>query len=193
MQCVVNVLTNAAKYTDPGGEITVQARAEGTSAVIEISDTGMGIAPELLPCMFDLFVQGDRSPDRSQGGLGVGLAVVKRLVEMHQGNVSARSDGLGQGSTFEIRLPLIEPVSAPAGKRAPRNAASPARVLIVDDNRDAADSLAALLALEGHTIERVYSAAEALQRAVPFKAQVVLLDIGLPEMDGYEVARQLRL
>jgi CheY-like chemotaxis protein len=193
MQCVVNVLTNAAKYTDPGGEITVQTRVEGTSAVLEISDTGVGIAPELLPHMFDLFVQGDRSPDRSQGGLGVGLAVVKRLVEMHQGSVSARSDGPGQGSTFEIRLPLIERNASPAGRRAPRRVSSAARILIVDDNRDAADALAALLALDGHTIERAYGATEALSRAVFFKAQVVLLDIGLPEMDGYELARRLRL
>jgi signal transduction histidine kinase/DNA-binding response OmpR family regulator len=193
MQCVVNVLTNAAKYTDPGGEITVQTRSEGTTAVIEISDNGMGIAAELLPRMFDLFVQGDRSPDRAQGGLGVGLAVVKRLVEMHQGSVSARSAGLDRGSTFEIRLPLIERGGVPAGRRAPRKAPCAARILIVDDNRDAADSLAALLALEGHTIERAYSATDALTRAVPFQAQVVLLDIGLPEMDGYEVARRLRL
>jgi len=192
MQCVVNVLTNAAKYTDPGGEITVQTRAEGASAVIEISDTGVGIDPELLPRMFDLFVQGDRSPDRSQGGLGVGLAVVKRLVEMHQGSVSARSAGPGQGSTFEIRLPLIERRIAHAGQPAVRKAPSAARILVVDDNRDAADSLAALLALEGHTVERAYSAADALRRAVPFRAQVVLLDIGLPEIDGYEVARRLR-
>jgi signal transduction histidine kinase/ActR/RegA family two-component response regulator len=193
MQCVVNVLTNAAKYTDPGGEITVQTRAEGASAVIEISDTGVGIDPELLPRMFDLFVQGDRSPDRSQGGLGVGLAVVKRLVEMHQGKVSARSDGPGRGSTFEIRLPLIERRVAHAGKPAVRKAPGAARILVVDDNRDAADSLAALLALEGHTVERAYSAADALRHAVSFKAQVVLLDIGLPEIDGYEVARRLRL
>jgi signal transduction histidine kinase/CheY-like chemotaxis protein len=193
MQCVVNVLTNAAKYTDPGGEITVQVRAEGTSAVIEITDTGMGIGPELLPHMFELFVQGDRSPDRSQGGLGVGLAVVKRLVEMHRGSVSARSEGPGRGSTFEIRLPLIERIVAPVGRRAAPTAPAAARILIVDDNRDAADSLAALLALEGHTLERAYSAADALSRAAPFKAQVVLLDIGLPEMDGYEVARRLRL
>ena len=193
MQCVVNVLTNAAKYTDPGGEISVQTRADGASAVIEISDTGVGIVPELLPRMFDLFVQGDRSPDRAQGGLGVGLAVVKRLVEMHQGSVSARSDGPGRGSTFEIRLPLIERAVAPAGKPVVRKAPSTARILVVDDNRDAADSLGALLALEGHTVERAYSAADALRRAVLFQAQVVLLDIGLPEIDGYEVARRLRL
>jgi signal transduction histidine kinase len=191
MQCVVNVLTNAAKYTDPHGEITVQTRAEGNYAVIEISDTGIGISPELLPRMFDLFVQGNRSPDRSEGGLGVGLAVVKRLVEMHQGSVVARSDGPGHGATFEIRLPLTERLPAPSAESAPRRLPA-ARILIVDDNHDAADSLAALLALEGHIIEMAYSSADALRRAVPFRAQVVLLDIGLPEMDGYEVARRLR-
>ena len=191
IQCVVNVLTNAAKYTDPGGQITVQTRAEGKQAVIEIADTGVGIAPELLPHMFELFVQGDRSLDRSQGGLGVGLAVVKRLVKMHQGTVVARSAGPGHGATFEIRLPLIEHLHArPAELALPKVPA--ARILIVDDNRDAADSLGALLALEGHLVETAYSAADALRRAAPFRAQVVLLDIGLPQMDGYEVARRLR-
>ncbi|HYX73509.1 MAG TPA: ATP-binding protein [Steroidobacteraceae bacterium] len=193
MQCVVNVLGNAVKYTDPGGQITVQMRAAGASALIEISDTGVGIPPELLPRMFDLFVQGDRSPDRSQGGLGVGLAVVKRLIEMHAGSVRARSGGLAQGATFEIRLPLIEQVRAVEEVPVSGTTPMPARILIVDDNRDAADSLAALLALEGHTIECAYSAAEALRCAVAFRAQVVLLDIGLPGMDGYEVARRLRL
>jgi signal transduction histidine kinase/DNA-binding response OmpR family regulator len=192
VQCVVNVLTNAAKYTDPGGQITVQTRAAAGSALIEISDTGVGIAAELLPRMFDLFVQGDRAPDRSQGGLGVGLAVVRRLVEMHEGGVSARSDGPGQGSTFEIRLPLIAHSGATEEEQAPAAMAPAARILIVDDNKDAADSLAALLTLEGHTIEMAYSATDALHRAAPFQAQVVLLDIGLPEMDGYEVARRLR-
>ena len=193
LQCVVNVLTNAAKYTDPGGQITVQTRADRGCALIDVSDTGVGIAPELLPRMFDLFVQGDRAPDRSQGGLGVGLAVVKQLVEMHQGSVSARSGGAAQGSTFYIRLPLIEHGGTLEEEPAPAMVGAAARILIVDDNKDAADSLAALLALEGHTIERAYSATDALRRAVPFHAQVVLLDIGLPDMDGYEVARRLRL
>jgi signal transduction histidine kinase len=193
MQCVVNVLTNAAKYTDPGGQITVQTRADGGRALIEISDTGVGIAAELLPRIFDLFVQGERAPDRAEGGLGVGLAVVRRLVEMHAGSVSARSDGPGQGSTFEIRLPLIEHSAALQEEPALATPLAPARILIVDDNRDAADSLAALLTLEGHTIEMAYSGMDALRRAVAFQAQVVLLDIGLPGMDGYEVARRMRL
>jgi PAS domain S-box-containing protein len=191
MQCVVNVLTNAAKYTDFGGSVRVHTSTQGSTAIIEISDTGAGIAPELLPRVFDLFVQGDRTLDRSQGGLGIGLSVVKRLVEMHEGEVTARSAGLGQGSTFEIRLPLIERqnTAAPATS-APKMA--PARVLIVDDNQDAANSLALLLELEGHEVAAVYTAAAALEQALSFIPSIVLLDIGLPEMDGYEVARRLR-
>ncbi|MBV9315915.1 MAG: histidine kinase, partial [Gammaproteobacteria bacterium] len=130
--------------------------AEQGRAVIEVADTGVGITPELLPHIFDLFVQGDRAPDRSQGGLGVGLAVVKRLIDMHGGSVHARSGGLGQGSTFEIRLPLIEHVSTVEEEAPPGVKPAAARILIVDDNQDAADSLAALLVLEGHTVERAY-------------------------------------
>jgi PAS domain S-box-containing protein len=191
MQCIVNVLTNAAKYTDSGGAIRVQTGVLNATAIIEISDTGVGIAPDLLPRVFDLFVQGDRTLDRSQGGLGIGLSVVKRLVEMHEGEVTARSAGLGQGSTFEIRLPLIERPSAAAPEPGSLRI-SPARLLIVDDNQDAADSLALLLELEGHEVAAVYTAQAALQRARSFIPSIVLLDIGLPEMDGYEVARRMR-
>jgi signal transduction histidine kinase/ActR/RegA family two-component response regulator len=191
VQCVVNVLTNAAKYTDPGGEIRVQTRSEDSSAVIEISDTGVGISPELLPRIFDLFVQSDRTLDRSLGGLGIGLSVVKRLIEMHGGQVTGRSEGLGRGSTFEIRLPLIEPPNTASSEIAPFKAA-PRRVLIVDDNADSANSLAALLQLDMHEAEAVFTAHAALSLAVAFKPDIVLLDIGLPDMDGYEVARRLR-
>jgi PAS domain S-box-containing protein len=190
-QCVVNVLTNAAKYTDSGGSIRVRTSARNSTAVIEIADNGAGIAPELLPRVFDLFVQGDRTLDRSQGGLGIGLSVVKRLVEMHDGEVIARSAGLGQGSAFEIRLPLVDRPNDEAGE-AGKLRLPPKRLLIVDDNRDAADSLAMLLELEGHEVSAVYSAQAALQQARSFKPSVVLLDIGLPEMDGYEVARRMR-
>jgi signal transduction histidine kinase len=190
-QCLVNVLTNAAKYTDAGGLIRVQTSARNSAAVIEIADNGIGIEPDLLPRIFDLFVQGDRTLDRSQGGLGVGLSVVKRLVEMHDGEVVARSAGLGRGSAFEIRLPLVE---RPSGEAAEAGTHRPTsrRVLIVDDNRDAADSLALLLELEGHEVCAVYSAPAALEHARRFNPSVVLLDIGLPEMDGYEVARRMR-
>jgi len=191
VQCISNVLTNAAKYTNPGGEIRVSARAEGTEAVIEISDSGVGIAPELLPRVFERFVQSERTLDRAQGGLGLGLAIVQRLIAMHGGRVSASSAGPGRGSSFVLRLPR----ASPAGQRAPE-ARAPSegrrRVLVVDDNQDAADSLTQLLQLEGHETRTVYSAEAAIEQAVQFNPEVMLLDIGLPGMDGYEVARRIK-
>jgi CheY-like chemotaxis protein len=191
VQSVANVLTNAAKYTDPGGEIRLELRRQNEYAVIAVSDTGVGIAPELLPRVFDLFVQGDRSLDRSLGGLGIGLSVVRRLVEMHQGQVTARSEGPGRGSVFEIYLPTIE---APAGSQAhpPARAIRTKRILIVDDNVDAANSLAEMLQIDGHTTEVVYTGKDALSRAFARPADVILLDIGLPDMNGYEVAARMR-
>ena len=191
VQCVVNILTNAAKYTDVGGKIRIETRAEGTEAVITIADTGAGISAELLPRVFDLFVQGERTLDRSLGGLGIGLSVARRLIEMHSGHLTAASPGLGQGATFEIRLPRLER-SPELSQRRSGLKGTPKRILIVDDNADAANSLAQVLSLDGHVTEPVYSAREALARAVPFRPDVVLLDLGLPEMDGYEVARRLR-
>jgi PAS domain S-box-containing protein len=191
VQCVSNVFTNAAKYTDRDGEIRVHSYADGAAAVIEISDNGMGIPAELLPRIFDLFVQGDRALDRSQGGLGIGLSVVRRLVEMHGGQISARSAGAGQGSSFAIRLPLIERPSVSADE--PEQISGPSkRILIVDDNADAADSLALLLQIDGHHTHAVYTSRDALESAQSFKPDIMLLDIGLPEMNGYEVARRLR-
>jgi PAS domain S-box-containing protein len=155
VQCVSNILANAIKYTEPGGEIWVRTRGDRDRVFIEISDTGAGIPPELLPRVFDLFVQSDRTLDRAQGGLGVGLAVVKRLVEMHKGEVAARSNGLGRGSTFEIRLPrAASPAPAPAVEE--QFKLEPRRVLIVDDNTDAADSLGLLLKLDGHDTRGVH-------------------------------------
>lgn len=191
VQCVANVLSNAVKYTDPGGGIEVRTRAEGASAVVEIIDTGLGIAPDLLPHVFDIFVQGERSIEWSQGGLGVGLAIVKRLIEQHGGSVTARSGGPGQGSAFEIRLPRLARPQALATEEASFEAA-PRRVLVVDDNADAASSLAMLLALRGHETQVACSAREALERVESFLPEVVLLDIGLPEINGYELARRLR-
>jgi CheY-like chemotaxis protein len=191
VQCVANVLTNAAKYTDGGGRIEIGLRAEATEAVITITDDGAGIAPDLLPHVFDLFVQSTRTLDRSQGGLGIGLSVVKRLVEMHGGRVLAASDGVGRGATFEIRLPLLEADDRPSAEaQRPMNA--PSRILIVDDNQDAADSLAMMLALEGHEVRQTYAGANALACLREFQPDVILLDIGLPGMDGYEVARRIR-
>ena len=191
VQCISNILTNAAKYTDPGGDIRLRCYQEGPVAVIEISDNGAGISPELLPHIFDLFVQGDRTLDRSQGGLGIGLSVVRRLVEMHGGQVNARSAGVGQGSVFEIRLPLVERPGT-SDERSRRVKPEARRILIVDDNQDAADSLALLLQLDGHETQAVYSSRDAIERAQIFMPEVVLLDIGLPEMNGYEVAKTLR-
>ncbi|HEX5458543.1 MAG TPA: ATP-binding protein [Steroidobacteraceae bacterium] len=191
VQCVANILTNASKYTDPGGEIRVEMRRDNGEAVISITDNGVGIPAELLPRIFDLFVQSNRSLDRSQGGLGIGLSVVHRLIEMHGGRVSAASDGPGRGARFEIVLPVI---ACPLEMREEQSEQTAARrrILIVDDNADSANSLAMILNLCGHVAEPVYGAAEALQRAAALDPEVVLLDIGLPGMDGYEVARRLR-
>ena len=191
VQCVVNVLSNAAKYTNSGGEVRIHTRVEDSTAVIEVSDTGVGIAPELLPHVFELFVQSERSLDRSQGGLGIGLAVVKRLVEMHGGTITAHSPGMGSGSTFQIRLPRIT-YSGTERHDATAPPTVPRRVLIVDDNVDAANSLAMLLAFQGHETHVAHRGKEVLERIGSFKPDVALLDIGLPEMDGYELAKRLR-
>ncbi len=191
VQCVSNILTNAVKYTDTGGKIDVTLALEGARAVVTIADNGVGIPAELLPRVFELFVQSDRSLDRSQGGIGVGLSVVRRLIEMQGGAVSGSSPGVGQGSTFKITLPAIEPPRGePPTKSRPISA--PLRVLIVDDNEDAADSLSTLLSLDGHTVRAAYDAHSAIQAAFAFDADLILLDIGLPSMDGYEVASRLR-
>jgi signal transduction histidine kinase len=191
VQCLVNVIGNAVKYTDAGGAIRIESRVEDGSAVVEVSDTGVGIAPELLPRVFDLFVQGDRTLDRSQGGLGVGLSVVKQLVEMHDGQVAVESAGVGRGSSVSIRLPAVAAPPPPIAT-VTATAATPVRILIVDDNQDAANALGSLLQLEGHDIETAYSATAALERAPEFNPALILLDIGLPGMNGYQVARRLR-
>jgi CheY-like chemotaxis protein len=179
------------KYTDPGGEIDITLTLEGARVAVSVSDNGVGIPAELLPRVFDLFVQNKRSLDRSQGGLGIGLSVVRRLIEMQRGEVSASSPGAGRGSTFQISLPAIAPpVCQQPGKA--ESASPPLRVLIVDDNQDAADSLAMLLSIDGHTVRAVYSGQAAIETAPSFNADLILLDIGLPSMDGYEVASRLR-
>ena len=191
VQCVVNVLGNAIKYTDTGGEIRLQTRAEGELAIIEVVDNGFGIAPELLPRIFDLFVQGDRTLDRSQGGLGIGLSVVRRLIEMHRGEIIATSAGIGRGATFQMRLPRIERALSQAAEP-PQPKAHRKRVLVVDDNADAAESLAMLLDLQGHATRVVLSGREALETVEAFAPDVALLDLGLPKLDGYELATRLR-
>jgi CheY-like chemotaxis protein len=191
VQCVANLLTNATKYTDERGQIQIEARAEGDAAVISVRDNGTGIAPDLLPHIFDLFVQSKRTLDRAQGGLGIGLSVVKRLIEMHGGTVSASSAGVGQGATFTIRLPRVVRATV-AAESAPAPPVNRRRTLVVDDNHDAAESLAMLLALDGHEVEAVFTPEQALERVATFPPEVMLLDIGLPGMDGYEIARRVR-
>jgi signal transduction histidine kinase len=194
VQCLGNLLNNAAKYTDVRGHIDIEVLTNATRVQIRITDDGVGLSAELLPRVFELFVQGDRSLDRSQGGLGIGLSVVQRLIEMHGGSVTAHSDGVGHGAVFELVLPLA-PAPAPPPQPSPAGAqrAAGKRVLVVDDNTDAADSLALILNYEGHRATTVYSSADALKEAfTDFDPHVILLDIGLPGMDGYEVARRLR-
>jgi two-component system CheB/CheR fusion protein len=196
-QVVANLLNNAAKYTDPGGRIWLIAERQGNETVIRVRDTGVGISPDMIGHIFDLFTQADRSLDRAQGGLGIGLTLVRSLVEMHGGRVSVASDGLGKGSEFIVRLPALpEAVASPSTPPASNAPSLPVgqrvRLLIVDDNVDMAATLSVLLNLEGHDVRVAHDGAEALALADAFKPEVVLLDIGLPGMDGYEVARKLR-
>lgn len=203
-QVVSNLLNNAAKYTPSGGRIELAARAEGAHAVIQVTDNGTGISVEMLPRVFDLFAQVDRTLARAQGGLGIGLSLARQLVGLHGGEILAESAGLGLGSRFTVRLPLAEatpepqqptaghePSGAdPAGR--PPGAMPPARVLVVDDNVDGAESLALMLGLLGHEVRTVHDGTAALQAAAQWCPEVVLLDIGLPGMSGYEVAQSLR-
>ena len=191
VQCVGNILANAVKYTEPGGQISIRTRGDESDAFLEVSDNGSGIAPDLMPRIFDLFVQSESTLDRAEGGLGVGLAVVKRVVEMHEGEVRVHSDGLGAGSTFEIRLPRVARPYA-AASEVESTEAEPRRVLIVDDNADAADSLAMLLNAMDHDTRVAYNGMEALACVQTFKPQAGLIDIGLPGMNGYELAKRLR-
>jgi signal transduction histidine kinase len=197
-QAVSNLLNNAAKYTPEGGRIRLTATASEGLATITVEDNGTGIEPELLPKIFELFVQGERGLDRAQGGLGIGLTLVKRLVELHQGRVEAHSDGIGNGARFRIMLPSISAVrQQPQLSAAPQPAVAGQevygrRVLVVDDNVDAAESTAAFLRLEGHEVKTVSDGNEALASVRVFAPHVVVLDIGLPGLDGYAVARRLR-
>ncbi|MBX6312346.1 MAG: response regulator [Isosphaeraceae bacterium] len=199
-QIIVNLLTNAAKYTERGGRIELAARHEGPEIVITVRDTGIGIPPEMLSRVFDMFTQVERSLVRSEGGLGIGLTLVRELARMHGGSVTAASAGLGQGSEFTVRLPAAQeaPAGSPkpsgAGRGAAREHAAQrcARILIVDDNVDAAKGLARLLRLLGHAVWLAHDGVAALEAAHIHRPQVVLLDIGLPGMDGYQVAERLR-
>jgi CheY-like chemotaxis protein len=192
-QVLDNLLDNAAKYTDPGGRVELSAARELGSAVLRVADTGMGISPDLLPHIFDLFTQADRSLDRERGGLGVGLTLVKSLVTLQGGTIEAHSDGAGRGAAFVVRLPaLAEPFEAPPEPARPPGGGPRLRVLVVDDNPDTAVSLAMLLNLHGHEAETAHDGIQAVEavRGQPFDA--VVLDLGLPGIDGYEAARRIR-
>jgi two-component system CheB/CheR fusion protein len=195
-QILTNLIDNAVKYTERGGRIIVTAARDGQSAEIRVKDTGVGIAPELLPLIFDMFTQADLPSERSQGGLGVGLALVERLVKLHGGTVSARSEGLGMGSEFTIQLPLAVKAGTPLPRTEPSAAEQPSeghcRALVVDDNEDSAESLALLLRTMGHDVRTAYNGADALSAAATFHPDIAIMDIGLPRMSGYEVAARLR-
>jgi PAS domain S-box-containing protein len=193
-QVFSNVLNNAAKYTKRGGHIWLTAEQEGSDAVVSVRDNGIGIPAEMLTRIFDMFTQVDRSLERSQGGLGIGLTLVRRLLDLHDGSIEARSDGPDAGSEFVVRLPLIQPPQElPPRRDGPRaTALSGCRILVVDDNKDSADSLKMLLRLKGNDIQTAYDGLEAVEVAETFRPELVLLDIGLPKLNGYDVARRIR-
>ena len=195
VQVAVNLLANAARYTPPGGLIEVELRREADVAAFTVRDNGQGIDAAFLPRVFDLFSQGPRELDRSQGGLGIGLALVRRLLDLHGGSVRAESAGPGRGSAFTVELPLVDhaggTVAAPL-QAAPGSPVVPRSVMLVDDNRDGAETLAELLTLAGHSVAVHHDAASALACPTTAKTDVFLLDIGLPDLDGLELARRLR-
>ncbi|MDB5342668.1 MAG: domain S-box [Schlesneria sp.] len=194
-QVISNLLTNAAKYTDEGGSIFLSTAIDGDEVVIRVLDSGMGISAELLPQIFDLFIQGDRSLARSEGGLGIGLTLVRRLVELHGGTVKAASDGLGCGSEFTVRLPAFPPETTSHETAANSNSSDkgPSRqIMVVDDNKDAATTIGMLINLLGHEVTIANSSLEALELAKTTQFQAVFLDIGLPGMNGHQLARCLR-
>ena len=195
-QVIANLLNNAAKYQNDGGSIELRIEPDHEQVTITVRDEGVGIQPDFLPAIFELFAQGERSPDRARDGLGIGLSLVRTVVGLHHGTVTATSPGLGRGSTFTVRLPVLRSAADPESDRSNRPAAHPEcpplRVLVLDDNRDAADSLSWLLKLNGHTVLQAREGEEALRLAVQEKPAVVLLDIGLPGLDGYEICRRMR-
>jgi len=193
-QVILNLLNNAAKYTEPGGHITLTATREEGEVAVAVRDTGIGISADMLPNVFDIFTQVEPPADRSQGGLGLGLTLVKHLAELHGGSVEATSYGTGRGSTFTVRLPVAQGAAASVDAVAPQAVASlPGhRILIVDDNRDGANSLAMVLRMLGNHVHITYDGIAAIIAAEAFRPNLVLLDIGLPRMDGHEVCRRIR-
>jgi len=195
-QTVVNLLNNAAKYTPVGGDITLEVDADRDDAILRVRDTGVGIPPALLERVFDLFAQGERTLDRSEGGLGIGLTLARRIVALHGGSIKATSAGAGKGAEFVVRIPRLKVVGAerskPEGQRGVAAGSNKRSVLVVDDNVDSAMSMAMLLRVVGHEVEVAHDGQGALDQVAKAVPDVVLLDIGLPGMSGLEVARHLR-
>jgi CheY-like chemotaxis protein len=194
-QVVANLLNNSAKYMDRGGRIWLRAERQGSDAVVTVRDAGIGIAPDQLPHLFQMFTQVEHSLERSQGGLGIGLTLVKRLVEMHGGSIEAKSEGPGKGAEFVVRLPVVVDACELQNQDdngAPTPSKSALRILIVDDNRDSADSLAMLLRIMGNDTRTAYDGQQGVDAAEEFRPDVMLLDIGLPKLNGYEACRRIR-
>jgi CheY-like chemotaxis protein/anti-sigma regulatory factor (Ser/Thr protein kinase) len=195
-QVFSNLLNNAAKFTEPGGRIELTVARQGDEVAVTVSDNGVGIPADMLPQIFELFTQEDRSLEKSRGGLGIGLSLVKRLVEMHNGTIEVSSEGHGRGSKFVVRLP---PAQSPNGPQTGNDATEQAghhparhRILIADDNKDAATSLAMILNIMGNETQAVYDGLAAFNAAPVFKPDVILLDIGMPELNGSDAARRIR-
>jgi CheY-like chemotaxis protein len=193
-QSFSNLLNNACKYTPPGGTVSVTAERDGNHATVSIADTGMGIPADMLPRVFEMFTQIDRSAESAQSGLGIGLSLAKRLVGMHGGTIEAFSDGPGEGSRFVVRLPLLadEPAAVRPAPVVGHGAETPRRILVVDDNRDSVASLTLLLELDGHELCSAHDGLEAVAAAERFRPDVVLLDVGLPKLNGHDAARRIR-
>jgi CheY-like chemotaxis protein/two-component sensor histidine kinase len=194
-QVLCNLITNAVKFSRGEQRIAIELGRDGDSAVLRVDDEGVGITPELAPHIFERFVQGEQALQRASGGLGLGLAIAKNLVELHGGTIAVESEGIGRGSRFIVTLPIVEAAAAapaPTVAIAPPSSVRPTRILVVDDNDDAAQSLATALRLEGHEVETAADGAAALRLLDRFAPAVAILDIGLPKMNGYELAGALR-
>jgi CheY-like chemotaxis protein len=191
-QVFVNIITNAIKYTPPGGYIRVFLYGEDQDAVLRIEDNGVGIGPELLPSVFDMFVQGERTLDRAQGGLGIGLTLVRRLVELHGGTVVATSDGAGRGSTFTVRMPRLTGTRSLASMPSSLDPVTSRRILLIEDSRDAREMFRIVLEHAGHRVFEAESGDRGLELLEKVRPEVAIIDIGLPGLDGYEVARRIR-
>jgi CheY-like chemotaxis protein len=193
-QVLSNLLNNASKYTDPGGTIMLAAQADGDTVVFTVTDTGIGLSEAAVTAVFNMFAQEQAALERSEGGLGIGLALARGLVELHGGTISAYSEGLGRGSRFSVRLPLATDRAAATPDAQPEQAAAavPRTVLLADDNRDAIDTMAELLRMEGHVVHTAHEGLSALETALRMRPDVIVLDIGMPGLNGYEVARRIR-